>query len=704
MPDAAGLWYARPTMQNGRFVFVLSLVAVSACGGGSQSGGAKSAADDTGDHEQESIADIASRSGGIRAIGDGARGESGPPLESALAATLLGKSDKIKLDGIPREWPPFTPTQVAIKGSTKKPTMKGAVVYDDQFVYVGGQVNDASFVRTSAFGDDEDHASFIIAFPDAKGVAAYEVGLYAGKAGESRGSVRYLGGKKKGSEVSGAEIVEAPSDGGYTFEAKIPFAAFPEASRQRVGLRGALRYYDASAKGTMASVMGTGPGSADEPDKLEALPTEAELALIEGFLKPRHLATNAPKLNVFADVTGDEMRERISIFGQYLTLSGPTYRRGREYFFRDMGADVTFLEARRVTGRDKDDLVIRRRFVDGEATREWIEIWSFLGGDEPTTTFAHEILVSRGHGRIVNEVELREKAIVVSIGKPQGFKRASYHEAEEQNVIPILLPWDTTRSMTYKFDGARFVESDSVKKAAEDLPAKTTPQAPPPGKAPPTPKVEKPGNLAARVLEMFRKEQGVAADDKPSADLKVDVDGDTQPERITAFGDKLVVTGPGFRGGRGYAFVSLSQVASPGHPVRVDARDLTGNAKAELIIRTAREVDVEDAKGKKSSVTIEAMFVYTVEGERIRRVFAIETAREMKKRRVQALVQFVPASDGKKFEIDATAGRAHGWTKQTYPWGDSAAGASPVEPLVLPWGQTKHVRYQWDGHTFTPKP
>ena len=42
-----------------------------------------------------------------------------------------------------------------------------------------------------------------------------------------------------GAKVSGAKLVEAPRTGGFTFEAVVPWSAFPQAKRTRVGLTGA---------------------------------------------------------------------------------------------------------------------------------------------------------------------------------------------------------------------------------------------------------------------------------------------------------------------------------------------------------------------------------------------------------------------------------------------------------------------------------
>ena len=147
--------------------------------------------------------------------------------------------------------------------------------------------------------------------------------------------------------------------------------------------------------GTRKAVVATGPGDAQSPAALPWVPTETEQSLIEGLLIPKQLS-QTPRAEVLADVAGDPMREKIAVYDRYFTICGPSYRGGKEFFFRDLGAELVSLDARDVTGRGKDDLLVRRRFKAPTSSREWFEVWSLLKGDEPITTFAHEIAVTSG--------------------------------------------------------------------------------------------------------------------------------------------------------------------------------------------------------------------------------------------------------------------------------------------------------------------
>jgi hypothetical protein len=89
-----------------------------------------------------------------------------------------------------------------------------------------------------------------------------------------------------------------------------------------------------------------------------------------------------------------------------------------------------------------------------------------------------------------------------------------------------------------------------------------------------------------------------------------------------------------------------------------------------------------------------------VRQDAITRIFGIETAREIGAKRVQGLVQFIPAPGGKQFDILSAPGRATGWTEKTYPFGQDQPGSGQVEPVLLPWGGISSVRYSWNGQAF----
>jgi hypothetical protein len=678
---------------------LLFLLALPACGGGGESATAPAP-------KTAAIADDGDRGfpeyAATRGVSSLDHPEEAPEVTAdGLRLEALDRTKPIKLDGVLNEWPAPAVATVVTKGATKS-GFKISLQYDDSRLYVGGDVRDASF----AVG--KDHVLLALAVPKAGGsgsYSAYELGLYPGKPGESEGSVRY---GQHGS-VPSAKIVEAPTEGGYSFEAIVPYAAIPEMRSTRVGIHGVAAYVDGDA------VIATGPGDAQHPASMAWVPSEPELSMIEQLLSPKGLTKIAPAADIVADLTGDGVRERIAVFEHYLTICGTSFLGGTGFFYRDLVGELLRLEVRDVSGRHNGDVVVRRRQASGDGSREYIEVLSALAPNrEPLLTFAHEIGVRGSDRHISNAVRLSHGEIEVSVEPPSGWDRASYGEPIATDVEPILLPWGAVRSQVYRFDGARFLKAKEITQREPGAPAVELAREGSSGPAeparpgvghppePPTPKVSHGGDLSARVLEQYRRDHGVLAGNTPKVDLQVQVTGDARPEHVLLFGRDVVVLGPGVKEGAGYIFTTLIQFADASDIKDLSARDLTGDGAADLVIRGVRHLTGTDGRASHAvaHVDVEVMFVYEVKEDAITRVFGIETAREQNGKRVQGLIQFIPAPGGKAFDILSAPGRATGWNAKTYPWAQDQPGDRSVEPLLLPWGGIASVRYSWNGSQF----
>jgi hypothetical protein len=669
---------------------------ILACGGASGPRAKSPSAQDEADNR--AMAEAAIAQGGMASLsGEGSPGVSSTTMAASLKPDLLADGDKVKLDGVLSEWPARTRADTVVEGAADPSlAFNVAVRYDAKNLYVGGEVTTASFDRTSRFAESEEHASLVLAFGHA---ATYDIGFYAGKPGETSGRVRFAG---RGA-VPGAKIVEAPMTGGYSFEAVVPWSAFPEAYTTRVGLRAVARYIKRTGG---LHILATGPGDARHPAELPPFPMEAEQALNDGLLKDRGLEGRAPSFDLLANVTGDGMKERVQVWGNVLTVCGPTYRGGKDYFFRDLGAPVVKLEARRLTGRRVDDLVLVRRVTDGEVTRDWFEVLSFLGKDDPERTFAQEIAVRQGDQHVDDAVHAVAGSIDVSVLPAHGWDASSYHVALAGDALPVLLPWGTTRSETFRFDGARFTKVHEVTQrgtpATERVAVASVPIDRETSRATVAAMTPPPTSAAAtEILAQYKRDHGVAPETAPRIELTADLDGDGRSERISLMDRDLVVTGPSIGQGRGYAFLSLQPFATGADIEEVRARDLAGHGSASLIVRGTRHVT---PAGQGAVVDEDVLFVYGLRNGALTRVFGVETARAQEGKRVQGLVQFIPARSGHGFDVDVRPGRATGWTRASYPWPEEHAGNGSMEPLLLPWGTTGHLRYAWDGSHYSPAP
>lgn len=579
------------------------------CGGGAAS--SSGPATPSGEHDEEKDPRL-QITGGLDSIAVPAGVRLGPPL----AMRVIEAQHPVKLDGLVREWQLLSPAKE--HEGNPSTNLQTALQYDDHKIYVAVEVDDANFERTGKFSDKEDHVALVLAFPTASGFSAFEIGLFAGKPGESAGAVRWLSGSKKGKDVAGAKVVEAPKDGGYTFEAVVPWSVFGDAAKVRLGLRGAVRLVDASG------VVATGKGSASDVSALPQLFTEPEVALFEGLLQPKGLAEQAPLFDLLADVAEDGDRERIAVYGNFVTVVGHHYRGGKQFFFRDVGTQFKLTSLKAAPGEakgDKERLAVE--YVSSKGDKR-IESWGFAGG-EPD---------------IVDQSP--QPAAVASAPTPP--------------------------------------------KGAITTAATSEPKSPP---------VKTNSQLSEDLLAGFKKEHGIAAGASAKVNLETNLAEDTRAERAVLFGRDLAVFGPGFRGGKGYVYARLEAFSKDEDVSEVTAKDLTGDGRSELIVRgTRRQGSGSDA------VANDLIIVYQATPEGMRRVFAVEAAREQNGKRVQGMVQFVPSAKG-GFEIDVRPGSAKGFSAKDYPWREEEPGGQ-VEPLLLPWGKQKALRYRFDGSKFAP--
>src|SRR6186713_3276339 len=157
------------------------------------------------------------------------------------------QGEKVRIDGDLREWPnKMTELGDTLSGTGgSDPRAAVTVGYDDTNLYVVLKIFDKRIVRSASAGANEDHATLSLAFPRGREFNTYELELYPGNPGKVAGVV-----KLKGSALTSAKIVEAPSEGGLHVEAQIPWSAFADAAKVRVGLRAAVTYTDADGSGS----------------------------------------------------------------------------------------------------------------------------------------------------------------------------------------------------------------------------------------------------------------------------------------------------------------------------------------------------------------------------------------------------------------------------------------------------------------------
>lgn len=608
------------------------------------------------------------------------------------------KGKKVSIDGLLSEWPAeFVPLTTTVRGS--KVSAHALVGYDAEFLYFAFKTQDTEIARSNAAGPNEDHLTLRVRAP--KGGKTYRVDVYPGDPGKLPGLV-----KVDGKTIANAEAVENPQAKGYYLEARLPWSALPEVSRQRVGLRGVLEYTDASAPGRVRGVVASGKG---QGASMPLLTLESETGLVQALLEPKRLGFT-PAREAYGNVSGGPELERVAIYGHFLSIVGPGYRGGKQFYFNELdvadASAILGLELVDFDGDGREEIVLRKRIGSVAQHRQVLQVLRIGSDETPQQVFAHEVAIRTDEVNLANEVKIHGKgkgpAIEIAQGEARGVEPDTFREPLIGTMPSALMPWDSVKSRTFRWQNGSFtVDNETTwtpklkapgasRPASQGVASSSGGPAAPPPPRPPTA-----DELLDRVYALYRKDRGVGKS-SPRFDFVTDVVEDEQPERVLLHGKDLVVFGKGFRKGLTYTFITVG-VKEPEHILDVTARDLTGDGKAEIIVRGLLEAQASKELGG-DTVQREALYVYKVIGERLTRIFAAETGRALGKKRVVGAVAFVPNGSG--VDITLRPARAVGWTERDYPFPEDTHPAGGLEPLLLPWGTQKARTYSFRNGAF----
>jgi hypothetical protein len=425
------------------------------------------------------------------------------------------------------------------------------------------------------------------------------------------------------------------------------------------------------------------------------------------LVRDKGLSSN-PSREVYGNVSGDGMVERVAVFGPYLAIVGPAFRGGKEFYYGELGVEdasmVTRLELEDFDGDGRDEVVVQKRVGTKDKYRELVQVMKIGKDDTPFLAFTHEVGIKTPDGSVANRVSVKGGAIEISQGESEGFEPATYDEVMPAEYGSALLPWESVKSRSFKWQGGALKPSGETnwtpKVSAKG--AKAPGKAPSGGAAaaaapvgPPAPRPPSADEMLDRVYALYKRDRGASG--KARFDFVTDVAGDKGPERVVIHEKDIVVFGKGFKGGASYAYITVG-VADGRDILDATARDLTGDGKAEVIVRALLHAKASKALGG-DVVDRYALFIYSLQGEAVTRVFAAETGRAVEKDRVLGTVAFLPAEKGAQ-RIELRSGKAVGWTEKSYPFPEDTTTAGGLEPLLLPWSSTEARRYKWSGTAF----
>lgn len=608
---------------------------------------------------------------------------------------MAGK--KVRIDGMLKEWPGgFAKLDATLRGSGSRTT--ALVGYDDANLYFAMTTDDAKIARSQSASKNEDHLSLEIYFPSPGGGGKTRViDIFPGDPGKLPAVI-----KVDGKVIDAAQAVEAPQDKGYYLEAKMPWSALPEAAKMRVGLRGRFVYTDASSPGQVKSVVASSRASNESAPPLTL---EPETGLIQALIEPKQLGLK-PERAVFGNVAGGPEYERVASYDHFLSITGHGYKEGKQFYYNELdvanASGIRRLELKDFDGDGLQEIVLQKRSGGGPRYREVLEVLRIGSDGAPLRVFAHEVTIKTDEGLVENEVKIsgsgKKARIEISQGKSEGFEPDTYREPTIDGVRPPLLPWDSIGSRSFEWRGQGLAPAEEktwTPKATSSKGAQKPGSAAPAVKAPPPPRPPTADELLDRVYGLYKKDRGVDGK-KPSFDFVTDVAEDERPERVLVHGKDVVVFGKGFKEGLTYTFITVG-VKDAKDILDVTARDLTGDGRAEIILRGVLQAQASKELGG-DVVERDALYVYSVVGDRLTRIFAAETGRALGKKRIVGAVSFTPKEKGVGIEL--RPGRALGWSEKDYPFPEDTAPAGGLEPLLLPWTSQKARTYTFTGSAY----
>lgn len=591
-----------------------------------------------------------------------------------MPVSSVGQSPP-RVDGMLRDWRGVRFSDV---GHGDDASMRYALAWDDTALYVAAEVRDQRMVRESSPTTNEDAIILTLAARHGNGpMRAVEVYLEAGLSGHTaaRTLVADLGGRPH--PLRGASIVEAPSDGGYSLEAKIPLSSLGLGAALD-DMRGAIRLRDVDSQAH--PVVKSEPSSAPViPNDLGRLPElivqGGEGDVLRAFLHDRGIEAAQPRFSLRGEVFGGAPPEHVAVVGRYVVVYGRGYQEGHGYGFVELpissADDVRMTRLVELTGDSESELLLRYRERGGGGYRELLAVFSF-SAQGLDRSFVAELEKGTGSGSVQSSFRIerhgRSARVLIRAGEARNLSAENFRERPASDAEPILLPWGPIRARSYAWDGHRFARvaeeanPDYVDPAAAQAAAAVRPT---PAAAPEAPAL--PGE--AELLAALRRERQIPARVRPRLRTQANLVGDARPETLLALGSALVVIGPGYREGRGYFYYALP-LERPDDLRSLQVHDLDGDGHAEILARVRQRTP---AGGR------DVLLVHSLTATGFPRLLAVEVAREEAGKRIDSDVAFARGG------LELRAGPAHGFDAASWPYAQEASNG--IDPPVLPWGE-----------------
>ena len=475
-------------MERLRLPFALSVI-LAACGGSSSSSssGAKSASNASAQPAplpEVSIGDTALAQGGLDSLGGG-RNRSNAQIAataSGLRFDRLDKDSPVKMDGSLREWPARSAAKKVVSGDASKtafavasPVRRRAHLRRRR----SGRLGVRPLVALRRHRGPRGPLDRLPRRQRRRPRGVRRRYVRGGAGGERGGGAVHVGGTARTRRARRADR-RSSFTGRVHVRGRDPLDRLPRGahdprgpSRERPVHR--LRRTKRRARRRRERATGTRPTPQLSP---RSSPSPSRRSS-RGFSSRRGSSALRPRFDIVADVAGDAMKERIAVYDQYLTICGPHYRGGTQFFFRDLGGELR--EPRRAGDHRARQGGPRRssaRSSSAERTRQLVR-----GVEHPPARrrAADDVRATRSPSRRARATWTTRCTSrgTTSRSRPSsamGWDVTSYKEPTITDVEPVLLPWGAVKSQVYRFDGAKFAK---VKEVTQQ-PAPGAPGAPSP--------------------------------------------------------------------------------------------------------------------------------------------------------------------------------------------------------------------------------
>ncbi|MDB4976542.1 MAG: hypothetical protein JWN48_4883 [Myxococcaceae bacterium] len=622
--------------------------------------------------------------------------------QSAQPLRVEASLERMKVDGQLNEWKGAHFLEL---GSGEDASLRYALAEADSGLYVGLEVRDDKLVT----GTQGDAVVLSFAQPetDSDRWLSSDVSLHPGAAGKAKAHGRLLSAGRARDEPA-IRVVEGPLPGGrgYVIEAFVPWSSIPGAAIWEQG-RAKLRFIDVDGAGEK-TVLATAEGSG------KALPPlllgEGMRDLLGSFLRTSQLEEAVPRYDFRSNVSGDAAPERVVLVDRYVLVYGPGYKQGQgsSYFALpfSVGGGLKSASLLDLTGDGRSELVVVVHQQNQLGARDaWLVL--SLSDEVMAQRFGVELRKEASGGFVEDSVSIlpsapgsNVKRIEVKLGRASGLDAARYHEQPASDLEPILLPWGDIESRRYAFDGQQFAKLDETRRRGASSAVGTPPTSP--SQRAPTPAPEVVAASAPvdgdAVLALFRQQQGLPPDRRPTRTLQADILKGNAKERIDVFGSVLVFTGPDVALGKGYLSYAVP-VSQTRDLLETRSADVTADGSEELLLRIRQPLGRSAASGARaenSAEGVERELLLVLHGDehgQIVRALVVEVARRQGERAIENHVLTQAGA------LVIEPGSARGWTQLSYPFtSDAVAG---VEPLLLPW-KDRPTRYHREGAVLVP--